>query len=168
MKVILHLATSADGFIAKPDGDSRWVSAADEALFQKRCKEAGCVVVGKRTYEQYKEHIYPVEGAITIVLSTQAAPTHEPTVLIVSSPREALHIASEKGCTSVLIAGGGKTSSAFLQEGLLDEVFLSVHPLLLGEGIRWLDGAQEMKLNLIDCEQTPDFVQLHYAVPRSK
>jgi len=52
MKIILHLALSADGFIAKLDGGSDWVSPSDETLFRKRAKMAGCLIVGKRTFEQ--------------------------------------------------------------------------------------------------------------------
>src|SRR6266487_3314218 len=110
MKIILHMAISVDGFVAKKDGDSDWVSPIDEELFQQRCREAGCVIVGRKTYQQYKGEIYPVKGATTIVLTKGPRKTIEENVLFASSPQEALTFAPKKGFHSIVVAGGAIVS----------------------------------------------------------
>ncbi len=139
MNVTLHLAISQDGFIAKSDGDSSWVSAVDEELFKDRVKKAGCTVVGKTTFEQYQGTIYPVRGALNVVLTSDPMESQEPEVVYVATPQEALKVAEDYGCAGILVAGGAKTAETFLREGLVNEIFLSVHPIELHEGIKPAD-----------------------------
>ncbi len=165
MKITLHLAISADGFIAKPDGDSGWVAPADEGLFKNRAKEAGCLVVGKRTFEQYQGSIYPVENAINIILTRHPDPKLAG-AMFANSPAEAVALAKENGCAGILIAGGAHTSAAFLQAGLIDEIFFSVHPLILGAGINPFAGtAFEKSVKLLGTKNLDDgLLELHYEV----
>jgi dihydrofolate reductase len=149
MKTTLYLATSADGFIAKPDGDSNWTSPAVEALFDQRVKEAGCVVVGRKTFEQYQGIIYPMQGVLNIVLTNDPNVKFEGAVTA-PTPLAALAHAHKNGCTAVIISGGAKTAAAFLNEDLVSQVFLAVHPLVLGEGLKpFEDGLLDANLKLI-------------------
>ena len=165
MKITLHLAISADGFIAKSNGDSDWVTPADEILFRNRAKEVGCIVVGKRTFEQYQGTIYPVDGAINIVLTSKPDPKMM-NVFFASSPTEAVALARKEACTGVLIAGGARTSAAFLEANLIDEIFFSVHPIILGQGMKAFEGVVlEKKIKLLDSRNLEDgLVELHYEV----
>lgn len=165
MKVALHLAISADGFIAKTDGDSDWVAPADEILFTNRIQEAGCVVVGKKTFEQYQGSIYPVEGALTIVLTKNQDASFQGAT-IATSVQEAIERATNEGCKGILIAGGGHTSAAFLQANLIDEIYFSIYPLILGEGIKPFEGQPfNKKLELLGTKNLGDGItELHYKV----
>lgn len=165
MKITLHLAISADGFIAKSDGDSGWVAPADEVLFKNRAKEAGCLVVGKRTFEQYQGSIYPVEGAINIIL-TRHPDANIAGAVFADSPSAAVELAKEKGCVGILVAGGAHTSAAFLEAGLIDEIFFSVHPLILGEGINPFAGTAFVKsVKLLGSRNLDDgLLELYYEV----
>ena len=165
MKATLHLAISADGFIAKMNGDSDWVMSIDEALFKTRAKEAGCLVIGRKTYEQYKDSIYPVEGVVNIVLTSNSNLKIKGAT-VVNTPTTAVKFAKEKGCANILIAGGAQTSATFLSAGFIDEIFFSVHPLILGQGIKPFTGIiSECKVKLIDTKELGDgLVELHYEV----
>jgi dihydrofolate reductase len=169
MKKILHMAISMDGFIAKPNGDSNWVSKVDSALFEKRCKEAGCIIVGRKTFDQFQGELYPMDGIPNIVLSSMSHPDikHD-NVFYVNSPERAIEMAGEMSHGPVLIAGGGQTNGAFLQSGLIDEIFLSVHPLLINKGIKLFEGIDvSPKFTLIDTKALDDgLVELHYAVAK--
>jgi len=137
MKTALHLAISADGFIAKADGDSDWVSPIDGDLFISRAKAAGCLVVGKKTFDQYHGSLYPIVGVLNIVLTHDTVAEQADTdVVFARSPAEAIEIAERNGYSNLLVAGGAKTSRAFLDAGLVNEIFLSVHPLRLGAGMK--------------------------------
>ena len=152
-------------FIAKSDGNSDWVAPADEILFKNRVREAGCLAVGRTTFEQYRGSIYPVEGAVNIVL-TRHPDSKMIDVLFADSPAAAVALAKENGCSGIVIAGGGRTSAAFLEADLIDEIFFSVHPLIFGNGVRPFEGVIfEKLLKLIDSRQLEDgLVELHYKV----
>ncbi|MBI4836096.1 MAG: dihydrofolate reductase [Candidatus Abawacabacteria bacterium] len=163
MKTILHLAISADGFIAESNGNSDWVLPADEDLFIQRAHDAGCLVVGKTTFQQYQNKIYPVKDVLNIVL-THDDNFQAKNIMVADSPARALQIAQEQGCPGLLIAGGAKTSATFLQANLLDEIFFSVHPLILGAGIKPFGGLVTVRnISLIGTKSLANgLVQLHY------
>ena len=48
------MAISVDGYVAKKDGDSDWVSPVDSVNFEQKIKETGCLIVGRRTFDQYQ------------------------------------------------------------------------------------------------------------------
>lgn len=64
------MATSIDGYIAKKNGDSDWVSEVDAANFEQKIKEMGCIIVGRKTFDQYQGDLYPVPDVTNIVLSS--------------------------------------------------------------------------------------------------
>lgn len=158
------MGVSQDGFIAKADGNSDWVSKIDEELFLKRVREAGCVVIGKTTFYQYRGQIYPISGALNIVLTSEEPTNKETGLVFASSPSEALKIAEEHGLSEVLVSGGAKVADSFLNDGLLDEVFLTVHPIVLGEGIRLFEGLDIVKcFTLVDTMELGEgLIQKHY------
>src|SRR3989344_3496076 len=132
MKVIMHNAISADGFIAKSDGDTSWVSEFDLNLFKKRCLENGCVILGRKTFDE----VGVTSGITNIVLTTKPLNSSSTIVFSADSPLSAIALAKSKGCKSVILAGGGETNGSFLKKGFIDEAFLTVHPLILGQGIK--------------------------------
>ncbi|HSH31848.1 MAG TPA: dihydrofolate reductase family protein, partial [Candidatus Saccharimonadales bacterium] len=67
MKLIWSPAVTLDGNIAKADGNSDWPTDADGEQFHELIRKCGCVIVGRKTYEQYKGDVFPVEGATTFV-----------------------------------------------------------------------------------------------------
>jgi len=163
--VLLHLATSADGFIARPSGDSSWVSQVDEGVFVERVQDAGCVIIGKRTFDQYHGIIYPVPKALNIVLTeNKEFKFDDGNVAVAHSPEEALSLAKEKGFLRVVIAGGARTAAAFFKKGLIDEIFLSVHPIVLDSGLKALDDlSSDPRYKLEGERELPEGVtELHY------
>ncbi|OGL60963.1 hypothetical protein A2752_00510 [Candidatus Uhrbacteria bacterium RIFCSPHIGHO2_01_FULL_46_23] len=169
MKVTLYMAISIDGYIAKKDGDSDWVSEADSKIFEKKIEEAGCIVVGRKTFDQYYNDLYPVEGVTNIVLTNDATRKDKnENVIFVPSPKEALQVAEKKGYDKVLLIGGGHVNGTFIQENLIDDVFLSVHPLVLGEGIKIFENfRKQVELNFVGSKEMEDgLVQLHYKIRR--
>lgn len=165
MKVTLYMAISIDGFIAKKNGDSDWVSPVDSANFEQKIKEKGCIIVGRRTFDQYQGDLYPVKDVLNIVLTSDSSRKPEgDNVVYVQSPRDAVKVAQDRGHDKALLIGGGTTNGLFLKEGLIDEVFLSVHPLILGNGIKLFEGAElDLKLEFLDEKELGEgLTQLHY------
>jgi len=132
------MATSINGCITQGQDDSDWVSETDWEQFNKLVHESGAIVMGKNTYYQFGEDEFPVEGAFNFVL------THDSELLQKSfpdkalftdkSPQEVINLAKEKGFKQLMLIGGMKLNTAFMKSGLIDEIWLSVHPLFIGRG----------------------------------
>ncbi len=170
MKTILYMAMTVNGKIAKPEGDSEFTSEEDSALFLSMCKKVGNAIIGKNTYVYIQSKGYQQNDILTVVL------THVPKLLSNKSPhtiftdkhpRDVLTILEEKGFKEALVCGGGILNSAFLKEGLIDELYIDIEPLILGRGIPlFADGdfAPRLKLLGVKTLSNRQTVQLHYEV----
>jgi len=142
MHVVWNPAITLDGYIALPDGNADWVTDEDGRLFWELVRQAGCVIVGRTTYDMYRGEVYPVPGATTFVWTSRPE-TLEPAkgVMAVSgtAPQILAQVAA-KGFTQAVLAGGGRTNNAFAAAGLIDEVIANIYPVLFGSGIKILDG----------------------------
>lgn len=165
MKVTLMNAISLDGFIAKPDGDSDWVT--DDEQFDAAIAEFGCLLIGRKTFEQYEGELYPVDGAVTFVYTSDSKSFEDTENLkfLQGTPDEVLEQISRAGFSKVLLAGGGAINASFAAAELIQEIIVDVHPLTLGQGIRLLgDFTGSLDLELIAEKQYKGFVQLRYKV----
>lgn len=68
----------------------------------------------------------------------------------------------------MLLIGGGHVNGSFIQNNLIDEVFLSVHPLILGEGIKIFENfRKQVDLDFVGSEEMEEgLVQLHYKIKK--
>ncbi len=164
MKVILYMAISADGFIATKSGNSDWVSDIDIPIFEKKIKDIGCIVLGGNTYRQFKGQIYPVKDVLNIIVSSE--PNDDADVIFVKSPEEAIKVAESNKFKELLLVGGGTLNGSFLKSGLIDEFFVDMHPLILGDGIKLFEGYDgNLNLEKIDFEDLDKGqILLHYKV----
>jgi len=171
MKVFIIAAMSADGFIGL-DAHHRsldWRSKADAKFFIERTKEAGVIVMGSTTYNTFKIRRTP-PGRRLIVMSSRPdsvegdgveATNEEPVELIKRLQREGSH--------EVAISGGATIYKLFLDNDLVDEVYLTIEPVLLGEGVPLFKGEVHAKLSLMENRQlSDDTVLLHYAIRRGE
>lgn len=169
MKITLYMAISIDGFIAKKDGNSDWVSPLDSVNFQQKIEEKGCLIVGRKTFDQYIGDLYPVKNITNIVVTSNSSlKSKENNVFYVHTPIEAIQTGEKNGHKEALLIGGGTTNGLFLKSGLIDDIFLSVHPLILGSGIKLFENIEtNIKLKLIDQRELGEgLIQLHYQVTK--
>jgi len=139
MKVILYMAISVNGYITNGDDDSDWVSDVDWHQFDQILRESKIMVMGKRTYEYFGDD-FPCEGALNVVM------THDTELLkkeatkkalfTDKSPQELISYCQDQGYSQLMLIGGQTLNTSFLQENLIDEVWLSVHPIFIGKGKR--------------------------------
>jgi len=173
--VTLHMVSSLDGFIAKKDNDISWldsgsvyeagvsISEQEAAAF---LKAIDCYVLGSRTYEHALELGWPYGNTPTIVVTGRK----------LSSPRESVEFYSGdlKTLVDVILArrycniwlvGGAMLCQRFLELSLVDEIKLTIAPVLLGEGLRLFDGPlPEGKWNLKNMVAYRNgFVELSYS-----
>ncbi|MDO8664717.1 MAG: dihydrofolate reductase family protein [Candidatus Liptonbacteria bacterium] len=170
MKVILYMAISANGFIARKDDDVPW-SGSIFACYYDFVRKRGNIILGKRTYKIMKEvgEFEKLGFPLTVVVSDSPDKINNEKTIFVSSPKEAIKNLEERGVEEAIVGGGSILNSSFMAENLIDEIYLDVEPIIFGEGIPlFAAGDFEKKLELIEIKNISDNeIQLHYRVKRA-
>jgi dihydrofolate reductase len=152
MKVIQYLATSVNGHITVGKDGTDWVTSKTIEDFGKLNLECGVVVMGKTTYESFGAD-FPQKGCLNIVMTTDKELLSKQIVGALfadKSPREIIQIVEEKGFNKLFLVGGTKTNTSFLNANLIDEIWINIHPLIIGHGQYLFDELQE--ISTIDLE----------------
>lgn len=167
MKVILIAAVSANGFIGEHADQTSldWTSKEDTKFFVEKTKEIGVLVMGRRTYETIGR---PLPGRLNIIMSRKPADYSSAPGLLeftTAEPVEIVRKLEERGYESVAIAGGATVYSAFLKAGLVNELYLTVEPVLFGTGVPLFADSVRVNMKLLDTRKLGDqSVLLHYAI----
>ena len=168
MKVILYMAISVNGMIAKSDDDTSWISQKEWNSYSVAVRSAGCLIVGRKTYHilTKQPEFAELKDVKLVVVSEEDFETTAPNHLVAHSTKEALELL--KDFKEVIVAGGCILNASFLVENLVDEIYLDVEPVAFGKGIRlFAERDFEVKLELISIKNlSPDELQLHYKVLR--
>ena len=166
MKVILYMAITANGFIAKKNDDTSWISRDEWDSYSQMVQRARCMVVGHRTYNilTKQPEFSELKDVRLVAVSKKDFQVLAANHTVAHSPKEALE--ALKDFPEVVVAGGGQLNAAFLEENLVDEIYLDIEPIVFGEGIPiFRDKGFERKLELLDQKKiTAQEIQLHYRV----
>ena len=148
MKLTVYMAISIDGLITRGDEDSSWVSKADLDQFYSYIKANNAVIMGRKTMEQFGDD-FPIKGPVNIVLSNNSDLHKESDNLVILSakPQEVIDLAKKRNLNDLLLIGGSETNKQFIKAGLVDEIVVSVHPLVIGSGLH-LFGNEPLDINL--------------------
>ena len=150
-RCVYYAACTLDGYIATRDDDIEWLTGYRPAAaydgepmkgsYDEFFSRIGTLVMGSVTYEWVLEHVedWPYPESPTWVLSSrdlQRPPGDEADVRVVEAAITDIweELAAAAGDGAVWIVGGGGVASDFAEAGLLDEVIVTVVPVVLGEG----------------------------------
>lgn len=163
MKVVLYMAITANGYIAKENNETPW-SDEEWKSFSNIVKKIGNLVIGRKTFEVMTQdaEFQQIGNPFTVIVSNKKDNNSN----FVNSPEQAINLLEEKGFSEILVAGGGMLNSSFMQKGLVDEIYLDVEPFLFGKGIKlFADNEFESKLELLETKQlSKNTIQLHYKI----
>jgi dihydrofolate reductase len=171
----VFIATSLDGFIARPDGDIGWlvdrpVPQGEDFGYAAFMDGVGAVVMGRQSFDKVAnapEWPYPVP---VVVVSRSPGSVVVPSTLTgrvrvigVSTPEGILRDLGEQGVRRVYI-DGGQIVRQFLAAGLVRRVIVTLIPVLLGQGRPlWAHGMGDIDLKLAGVRHWENgFVQLDY------
>ena len=141
--VTLHVVSSLDGFIAKNDNSVSWLeSPADvyEAGISEDSAGEGikidCFVLGSRTYEHALQLGWPYGDTPTVVTTSRELPSTRKSVEFYSGDLKRLveEILAPR-YENIWLVGGAMLCQSFLRLGLVDEIRLSIAPVMLGDGL---------------------------------
>lgn len=175
--VTLYIAASLDGFIATEDGGVEWLAehASDtedgaDGSYESFFDSVDCLVVGSRTYEQVLSFgEWPYGEKPTYVVTSRDLPLATDRVELVAGDLRELTDELEERYDRVWLVGGAALAQSFLRQGLVDEIRLTVVPVLLGGGVRLFDDdSEERALETLECTPFNDgLVELRYDVTES-
>ena len=171
--VIVHIGTSADGYIARPDGDLEWLTSRPKPAgfygMSEFVKSIDTKLIGRKTYEVSRRMGAKFDSkARTIVFSRQAPPADAP--LGVEFVSEAIgpfvRRFREQPGKDIWLMGGGDLIASFLDANAIDEFVISVTPVFIGDGITLIARRhRHVPLDLQSVERFEDgLVQLRYRV----
>ena len=162
-KIILYIATSLDGFIARKNGSVDWLSefnnTGDDFGYKKFLDSVGTVILGNTTYKEFKA---PYENKKCFVFSRKNTGKKENIIYVNTEVKKFIKSLSDD--ENIWLVGGADIAKEFLKNNLIDEFIITVIPTLLGEGIPLFgEGCGEHKLKLLDTKSYDSgVVQLHY------
>lgn len=136
-KVILHVAQTIDGYISRPDGRVDYLGVMGNDMiekFQIFISRIDVVVIGRNTYELYKQFGFQMYGDRPIYVWTNSI--SEPINNIQFYTKSIKELLVEIGEKTVWCFGGDKTIHEFLNNDLVDILEIATVPYLLGNGKR--------------------------------
>lgn len=167
IKTILIAAISADGKIAERADQSSldWTSKEDTQFFVERTKEAGVVIMGRKTFETIGRSLK--DRLIVVMTRGEGGEAMEGVEHTNRAPKIILQDLEARGYEQAAICGGAEIYSLFLRAGLVDELFLTIEPVLFGSGTPLVSGFDRLNLELMDSRPlNAQAILLHYRVLR--
>ena len=174
-RVIVHIATSADGYIARPNGDLEWLTSrpAPEGFYGMNAfmKSIDTMVIGRKTYEASLRLGAKFDSRNrSIVFSRRARPADAPAGVEFVSGEIGPFVRRlrEQSGKDIWLMGGGELIASFLDEQAIDEFVISVAPVFIGDGIPLIARRhRDVPLDLQSVERFDDgLVQLHYHIQK--
>ena len=174
--VIVHIAISADGFIARPDGDLDWLTSrpAPAGFYGMSAftKTIDTMILGRRTYEASLRLGAKFDSKNrTMVFSRHAPPADVPQGVEFVNGAIAPFVSRlrKQPGKNIWLMGGGDLIASFLDEQAIDEFVISVVPVFIGDGIPLIARRRRhVPLELRSTERFEDgLVQLHYRLTPS-
>jgi dihydrofolate reductase len=180
-KIIVYIATSADGFIARKDGGIDWLDrprTAGDYGMGAFYKSIDTILLGRKTYDfvvqfqkEGKDTPDNDTGIRNYAFSRRPPRKVLPGFEFVTEPikKFATRLRSEKG-KDIWMMGGGGIIASFLDEGEIDEFIIHVIPVFIGEGIPLIAPRHRtVPLKLLSIKKYSDgVVRLHYAVKKAR
>ena len=173
--VTLHMVSSLDGFIARKDNSVSWLESAEHAYERgvsisdeqvaDFLKTIDCYVMGSRTYEHALELGWPYGDTPVVVVSRREWPPARKSVAFYSGDlKNLIDVKLAARYRNIWLVGGARLCHDFLELGLVDEIKLTIAPVMLGEGLRlFSDSTREKQWNLKDVVAYKNgFVELSY------
>ncbi len=180
-KIIVYIATSADGFIARKDGAVDWLDrprVKGDYGIGRFFKSIDTILWGRKTYDMLLKFQKEGKTAPDMYgpIKNYAFSRKPPKKVLdgfefVTEPigKFAKRLRAQKG-KDIWMMGGGGIIASFLDEGAIDEFIIHVIPTFIGEGIPLIAPARRtVPLKLLSTKKYSDgVVQMHYQVSEAR
>ena len=177
-RITLHMVCSLDGFIAKKDNSIDWMKSQDEyekgasltdEYIQEFIDSIDCYIMGAKTYAHALNLGWPYGDKPVFVFTKHNLQKTKPTVQFYNGDMaDFVNSTIKLNYNNSWLVGGSALAKSFLQKDLVDEIVISIMPVLLGDGTLFFDFiGKELQLHLKDNAAYKDgMVELTYEVKK--
>ncbi len=174
-KLSLFIATSADGYIAEPNDDLSFLSTVEKEGedygYAKFTETIDTLLIGRKTYDYVvnmigANHYDNGQRSIYVITRTERPPTGRTIFYTGDIATLVKQLKNEPG-KNIYCDGGAELIHELLQQDLIDEMIISIIPILVGNGTRlFKDGRPKQTLELLSTQSfDTGLTQLHYKRP---
>jgi dihydrofolate reductase len=169
-KLILFIATSLDGYIAKPNDDLSFLSVVEQEGedygYANFVDTIDAVIVGRKTYDKVLSMgvDFPHADKDAYIITRTPRPAIGNVKFYTGNLKMLVEELKAKDGKNIFCDGGAEIVNELLKEQLFDELIISVIPILVGSGTKLFhDGRPEQKLELVSVKSfEKGLTQLHY------
>jgi dihydrofolate reductase len=141
MKVSMLMVSSLNGKVTNGDNPdvTSWTSPEDAKLFLDLKEKHNLLVMGRGTFEAARAHMKLQPDKLRVVLTRHPHQYAKDTVkgsleFTDESPTELVARLEKQGYKEMLLLGGSEINALFVQEGLVDQIRLTVEPVVFASG----------------------------------
>lgn len=134
-KIIAGFASSLDGYIEGPNGEYDWILIDKEIDFQEIAKQFDTYLYGRKTYEMVLPmNVKPTLGITNYVFSTTLESVADNFILVKNDIMKTITSIKQQEGKDIALYGGAGLLASLLDLKLVDEIAISIIPVLLGQG----------------------------------
>lgn len=163
----LFISTSADGKIARSNGDTDWVQRPADTGFQAFYEGVDVILMGRIAFEkQLSQGAWPFDNKKTYVFSSTIKNIFGSEIEIVNrNPADFVEDLKDQPGQKIWLFGGAQLIRTLVHENLVDDIILNLHQTILGSGVDLYPlPLHSMFWKLKSSQQLPSgLVQVHYA-----
>ncbi|MBC2605823.1 dihydrofolate reductase [Pelagicoccus albus] len=160
-RITLIAAQSLDGFIARPDRPGTdFCSEADAAFLRSSLQNFDSMIMGRKTYETLRQRIQSSSSTRFLRKVVTRNPSdfedeERPGLIEFTnlSPTQIQAELAKRGRKMTALLGGGQIYTHFLASGLVEELWITIEPILFGAGTPLLTKELELNLQLFESSQ---------------
>ncbi|MHC1685811.1 MAG: dihydrofolate reductase family protein [Clostridiaceae bacterium] len=154
--VVVYIATSIDGYIASKNDDISWLSIVEtegeDYGYSEFIKTIDTVIMGRKTYDKVTEITseFPHAEKVCFVITRDKRERNENVQFYNRDLTELIVNLKEARGKDIFIDGGAEVINELIRNDLIDEITISIIPVILGDGIRLFNEGLELnkKFNL--------------------
>jgi dihydrofolate reductase len=171
-KVILYISCTLDGYISKPDNDLSFLDKmqveGEDYGYAEFNNSVDTIIIGRKTYQWVinQGYEYPHSDKDVYVITRQEKSAHNNIKYYNGDLATLVKDIKSKPGKNIYCDGGAEIVNLLYNKGLLDEMIISVIPVIVGEGTKLFNnGIKESELKLIKNKSYKSgLVQLHYSM----
>ena len=172
--VILYIATSLDGYIAKTDHDISWLShvevKGEDYGYQNFYDSISAVIMGNSSFQVIKDFgDWPYPSKQCFVASHSPDITPNDNVTFITDPAATIKQLKASSEGNIWLLGGANLADSLLRLDLVDELIISTIPILLGNGIRLFNAPlPELGMTVLSSQcYSSGLIQTHYKITKN-
>lgn len=168
-KLVLYIAVSLDGFIAGEGESLQWLDSVEgqgDNGYADFYKDVDTAVMGRKTYDWILAHSdFPYPGKECYVFSRTSRENTDDVTFVSEDAAGFVSRLKAQSEKRIWLVGGGRLLHTLLEAELVDEMILTVAPVVLGKGIPlFYERKERTDLALTGMERFGQFAVLHYTV----